>query len=57
MANKKPGPPPLHKKHTAKHPGFKAVEKKLMDKGMSKEKADKILGAQYWKMRAKRGGK
>ena len=53
----KKGPPRLHEKRTAKHPGFKAEQKKMEKKGMSKKEAGAILGANYRKQLAKRGNR
>lgn len=49
------GNPKLHSKPTKKHPGFKAEQKKMESKGVSKKESGAILGAQYRKQLAKRG--
>lgn len=53
----KKGPPKLHAKRSKAHPGFKAEQKKMESKGMSKKESGAILGAAYRKQLAKRGGK
>jgi hypothetical protein len=49
------GHPKLHSKPTKAHPGFKAEQKKMESKGMSKKESGAILGNNYRKQLAKKG--